>query len=263
LIRQTAVNLERLRWLPDTTLQEFILINIANYSMDYIKNRDTLLHSNAIVGRAYRKTPVFNAPMTYLVFSPTWTVPPTILRNDVIPAVKKDPRYLASKNMRLLTFSGSEVDPYTLDWSSISASSFPYMVRQDPGPDNSLGLVKFMFPNRYNVYIHDTPSRELFARDDRALSSGCIRIQKPFELAYLLLADQPLWTGERILTAMNSGREQKVSLRRQIPVIILYLTFWTAEDGTPMVRHDVYDRDQDLYKLLTRKMASDGLLKKL
>ncbi|MFC4870063.1 murein L,D-transpeptidase [Negadavirga shengliensis] len=263
LIRQTAVNLERLRWLPDTILQEFILVNIANYSMDYIKNRDTLLHSNAIVGRAYRRTPVFNAPMTYLVFSPTWTVPPGILRNDVIPAVKKDPRYLASKNMRLLTHSGNEVDPYTLDWSSISASNFPYMVRQDPGPDNSLGLVKFMFPNRYNVYIHDTPARELFARDDRALSSGCIRIQKPFELAYLLLADQPLWTGERILMAMNSGREQKVSLRRQIPVIILYLTFWTAGDGTPMVRHDVYERDQDLYKLLTRKIASDGLLQKL
>jgi L,D-transpeptidase YcbB len=158
LISQVAVNLERLRWLPDTTLNEFILVNIANYSLDYIRNRDTLLHSTAIVGKAYRKTPVFNAQLSYLVFSPTWTVPPTILRNDVIPAIKKDRQYLANKRMRLLNASGQEVDPDGIDWSRISGSNFPYTVRQDPGPHNSLGLVKFMFPNKYNVYIHDTPS---------------------------------------------------------------------------------------------------------
>lgn len=262
LIRQVSVNLERIRWLPDTTLQEFVLVNIANFSMDYIRNRDTLLHSKAIVGRAYRKTPVFNAPMTYLVFSPTWTIPPTILRNDVIPAVKRDIRYLANNNMRILTYSGKEVDPQTIDWNRVSASKFPYMIRQDPGPNNSLGLVKFMFPNRYNVYIHDTPAKGLFARDDRALSSGCIRINQPTEFAQLLLADQPLWTVDRIRMAMTSGREQTVMLKKQVPVIILYLTFWTAADGTPMVRNDLYDRDDDLYEHLTRRIPSGTLLNK-
>ena len=254
LIRQATVNMERLRWLPDTVLSEVILVNIANYSMDYLRGRDTLLHSNAIVGQAYRKTPIFNAPMTYLVFSPTWTVPPTILRNDVIPAIKRNVGYLASKNMRLLTHSGQQVDPNSVDWSRITANNFPYMVRQDPGPSNSLGWVKFMFPNSHNVYIHDTPSKELFARDDRALSSGCIRIQKPLELARLLLADQPLWSDDRILAAMYSRKEQTVMLKRKIPVVILYLTFWTDSRGIPMFRHDIYERDEELYKALSTSM---------
>ncbi|MCC5936001.1 MAG: L,D-transpeptidase family protein [Lunatimonas sp.] len=255
LIKQVSVNLERLRWLPDTTLNEVILVNIANFSMDYIRDRDTLLHSNAIVGKAYRKTPVFNAPMTYLVFSPTWTVPPTILRNDVLPAVKKNVGYLKSKNMRILTYSGQEVDPHSIDWSKITANNFPYMVRQDPGPSNSLGWVKFMFPNKHNVYIHDTPSRELFGRDDRALSSGCIRIEKPLELARLLLADQPLWSDDRIRSSMFGGKEQTVMLKRQIPVVILYLTFWTDSLGNPKIRHDLYDRDEALYRALNQSIV--------
>jgi L,D-transpeptidase YcbB len=253
-IRQASVNMERLRWLPDTVVSEVILVNIANFSLDYIRNRDTLLHSNAIVGKAYRKTPVFNAPMTYLVFSPTWTVPPTILRNDVIPAIKRDVGYLASKNMRLLTYSGQQVDPNTINWNKISINNFPYMIRQDPGPNNSLGWVKFMFPNTHNVYIHDTPSRELFARDDRALSSGCIRIQKPLELAKLLLADQPLWSHDRITASMYSRKEQTVMLNRKIPVVLLYLTFWTDSRGIPMFRHDIYERDVELYNALQSKI---------
>lgn len=263
LISQVAVNLERLRWLPDTTLNEFILVNIANYSVDYIRNRDTLLHSTAIVGKAYRKTPVFNAQLSYLVFSPTWTVPPTILKNDVIPAIKKDRQYLANKNMKLLRPSGEEVDPNDIDWSTISGSNFPYMVRQDPGPQNSLGLVKFMFPNKYNVYIHDTPSRELFAREDRALSSGCIRIQKPFELAKLLLLDQPLWTDERIKTAFNGSKEQTVLLNNKIPVIVLYLTFWTDGNNAPMIRHDLYERDEQLFELLRSPINLGNSIQKL
>ncbi|WP_246255563.1 L,D-transpeptidase family protein [Cyclobacterium plantarum] len=250
LIDKAMVNMERLRWLPDTTLQEFVLVNIANYSMDYIRERDTLLHSNAIVGQSYRKTPVFNAEMSYLVFSPTWTVPPTILKNDVIPAVKKDIGYLAVKRMKILDFSGREIDPKAINWSGISRNNFPYMVRQTPGRHNALGLVKFMFPNKYNVYIHDTPSRELFFRADRALSSGCIRIQKPFELAQLLLSDQPLWNEERIRNAMESGKEQTVTLKKKIPVIILYLTFWSDGAFRENIRRDIYSRDGELLKLL-------------
>lgn len=254
-----AVNLERLRWLPDTTLQEFILVNIANYSMDLLRNRDTLLHSNAIVGKSYRKTPVFNSTMSYLVFSPTWTIPPTILKNDVLPAIRKNIDYLAQKNMRVIDHSGKEIDPGSVDWQQISGNNFPYLIRQNPGPQNSLGLVKFMFPNTYNVYIHDTPSRELFYREDRALSSGCIRIQKPFELAQLLLNDQPLWTDERIRTAMKEKTEQTVRLNRKIPVIILYLTFWTDSNQREHIRRDIYDRDTELLKLLQRPLTTTTL----
>ncbi|MEX2511752.1 MAG: L,D-transpeptidase family protein [Cyclobacteriaceae bacterium] len=262
LIAQVAVNMERLRWIPDTTLNEFILVNIANYSLDYIKNRDTLLHSKVIVGKTYRKTPVFDAQLSYLVFNPTWTVPPTILKNDIIPEVKKNPQYLRSKKMRLLTFSGNEVDPSTIDWDNITSSNFPFMIRQDPGRQNSLGLIKFMFPNKYNVYIHDTPARELFAREDRALSSGCIRIQKPHELAELLLMDQSLWTKDRIGMALNSGREQTVVLKNKIPVILLYLTFWTDSLYVPMVRKDIYKRDDTLYQLLKKPWKSNAPIQK-
>ena len=256
LIKQVSVNMERLRWLPDTTVNEFILVNIANYGMDYIREMDTLLHSNAIVGKTYRKTPVFNAGMSYLVFSPTWTVPPTILKNDVIPAVKKNLNYLTAKNMRILDFSGQEINPSTINWKSVNGNNFKYMVRQDPGKDNALGQVKFMFPNKHNVYIHDTPSRTLFSKEDRALSSGCIRIQKPFELAKLLLADQPDWTDELIKKAMSSSKAESVSLTRKIPVIILYLTFWTDSKGKEQVRKDIYSRDDELFLLLQKPVIN-------
>lgn len=250
LMDKLAVNMERLRWLPDTTLHEFILVNIANYSLDLIRDRDTLLHSNVIVGKSYRKTPVFNAIMSYLVFSPTWTLPPTILKNDVLPAIRKNIHYLAQKNMRVINHSGQEINPNSVDWQQINGENFPYLIRQNPGPQNSLGMVKFMFPNTYSVYIHDTPSRELFYREDRALSSGCIRIQKPFELAQLLLNDQPLWSDERIRSAMKQKTEQIVRLNRKIPVIILYLTFWTDSNNRETIRRDIYDRDIELLKLL-------------
>ncbi|SEJ35709.1 Murein L,D-transpeptidase YcbB/YkuD [Cyclobacterium xiamenense] len=259
LMNKLAVNMERLRWLPDTTLQEFILVNIAGYSMDFISEQDTLLHSNAIVGKTYRKTPVFNAAMSYLVFSPTWTIPPTILKNDVLPSVRKNNAYLSQKNMRILDHSGREINPDEIKWDDMTGSNFPYLIRQDPGPANSLGSVKFMFPNQYDVYIHDTPSRELFYREDRALSSGCIRIQKPFELAQLLLKDRPLWTDERIRSAMQQKNEQVVMLNRKIPVIILYLTIWTDSNGRDNVRKDIYNRDTELLHLLRQPLLEGRL----
>ena len=259
LMNKLSANMERIRWLPDTTLREFILVNIAGYSMDFISEQDTLLHSNAIVGKTYRKTPVFNAAMSYLVFSPTWTIPPTILKNDVIPSVQKNRAYLSQKNMRVLDHSGKEINPDEISWNEISDSNFPYLIRQDPGPANSLGSVKFMFPNQYDVYIHDTPSRELFYREDRALSSGCIRIQKPFELAQLLLKDQPLWTDERIRGAMRQKTEQVVTLNRKIPVIVLYLTIWTDSNNRENVRKDIYNRDTELLHLLRQPLLEGHL----
>ncbi|EKB48807.1 L,D-transpeptidase family protein [Cecembia lonarensis] len=254
LIKKTSINLERLRWLPDNLKeQELIIVNTANFQFDFIQQRDTVLTSRVIVGRSFHSTPQFSAQMSYLVFSPTWTVPPSILRQEVIPGMRKDPQYMAKRKMRLLTFSGQEVPTSSVDWSKVSAAGFPYMVRQDPGEHNSLGLVKFMFPNKHHVYIHDTPARSLFEREDRALSYGCIRIQKPVELAKLLLQHDEGWTDERINSAMRQSREQVVNLDRKIPVVILYLTYWTTSDGRVFFRRDIYNRDNEVYQALIQR----------
>lgn len=254
LITTASVNLERLRWLPDSIKDlELILVNTANFQLDFIQKRDTIFTSRVIVGKSYHSTPQFSAQMSYIVFSPTWTVPASITRNEIIPAVKRDHQYLAKKSMRLLTSSGAVVDPNTIDWGKVNPRNFPYIVRQEPGDQNSLGLVKFMFPNKYSVYIHDTPSRSLFAREDRALSHGCIRIQKPFELAKTLLSFDANWTDEKIRNAMRQSREQTVMLDRKIPVVILYLTYWTDGRGNAYFRHDIYDRDAEIFNALKKQ----------
>jgi murein L,D-transpeptidase YcbB/YkuD len=249
-INQIYVNLERLRWKPDSLEPKFIMVNIADYSLRLQEGRDTLISMRVIVGKNYRKTPVFNSTITYLVLSPTWTVPPTILRNDVLPAVRKNINYLSGKNMQVLNSQGKVVDPATVNWSR---DGMKYIIRQAPGPQNALGKVKFMFPNKHNVYLHDTPSRELFARDERAFSSGCIRIEKPFELAKLLLADMPEWTDDRIRDGMNSKSERTVVLKSPVGVYIYYLTAWGMPDGMVNYRSDLYERDAEILKVLREK----------
>ncbi|WP_041779170.1 L,D-transpeptidase family protein [Belliella baltica] len=252
LVATAKVNLERLRWLPAALKeQELILVNTANFQLDFISKRDTVLTSKVIVGKSYHSTPQFSAEMSYLVFSPTWTVPNSITRNEIIPSIRKNPNYLASKNMNVITNSGAIVNPSTIDWQKINPRNFPYMIRQEPGEQNSLGLVKFMFPNKYSVYIHDTPSRSLFAREDRALSHGCIRIEKPQELAELLLASDKQWTSDKIKESMGLKREKVVNLDRKIPVVIFYLTYWADSTGHQFFRKDIYDRDSEVLKVLS------------
>ena len=253
-INALYVNMERLRWLPDSLNKRHILVNIADFTLDFVNNQDTLIQMRTVVGKDFRQTPVFNARLTYLVLSPTWTVPPGILRNDVIPAVAKNINYLASKNMRVLDASGNSVDPTTINWRKVNAGGkFPYRVRQDPGAQNALGRVKFMFPNKYSVYLHDTPSKELFARDERIFSSGCIRIEKPFELAQLLLADDSVrWNDNAIKEAMESGKETTVLLKNPVNVYIYYLTAWS--NGKEMsYRQDIYGRDKEILEALKER----------
>ncbi len=259
LIDQLKVNMERYRWLPLQEPEKYIIVNIANFKLALIKGVDTLISMRAIVGKDYRKTPVFNARMTYIVFAPTWTVPPTILMNDVIPELLKGPGYLEQKNMKLLRNNGSEIAYSDIDWSKISKTKFPYWVRQNSGSQNALGKVKFMFPNSYNVYIHDTPTRGLFARDDRAISSGCIRIEKPFELAELLLSDSPEWTPAKIHKAMQQNKEQTVGLKTPVDVILLYLTAWTDGNGRVQFRKDIYQRDAMVLNALNKKPEAEKI----
>ncbi len=245
-----AVNMERLRWLPDTLRDsELIVVNIANYQLDYLSKGDTMFTGKVIVGKQYHASPIFSAPMKYIVFSPYWNVPNSIARNELIPSIRKNPSYLSNKNMEVVTHSGKLIDPSAVNWSS---KSFPYMIRQKPGGDNALGLVKFMFPNKYSVYLHDTPSKSLFEREDRALSHGCIRLQHPEQLAKLLLSDIPGWTDEKIQTSMHQTKEQIVNLNREIPVILIYLTFWADSKGQGHFRPDIYDRDKEILVALRK-----------
>jgi murein L,D-transpeptidase YcbB/YkuD len=253
LMGQLKVNMERFRWLPPQVTGKHIIVNIANFKLDLIVGADTLISMRAVVGQETKKTPVFNESMTYIVFSPSWTVPNTILQEDVIPELLKGPDYLLKKNMKLLRFDGTELAYSDVDWSTISESNFPYMVRQDPGPGNALGRVKFMFPNNYNVYIHDTPSRSFFARDARAVSHGCIRVEDPFDLAVLLLSDVPEWTPENIRTAMQQPKEQTVLLKVPVDVMVIYLTAWTDGKDRIQFRNDVYQNDEKVLVALNQK----------
>lgn len=249
-IEQLYVNMERLRWLPDSLEPTYIMVNIAAYNMQVIQGKDTLISMRTIVGKDARKTPVFHSRLSYLVFSPYWHVPPTIQKKDIIPAVSKDIGYLNQKQMMVYDSKGKAVDPATVNWKKHGMN---YSIKQKPGAHNSLGRVKFMFPNKYNIYLHDTPSRSLFAREQRTFSSGCIRVEKPFDLAELLLSDFPEWNADKIKSAMNAGSEKTVVLKKKIGVYIYYFTAWGTSTGEIHYRSDIYDRDNSILKSLKNK----------
>jgi murein L,D-transpeptidase YcbB/YkuD len=182
--------------------------------------------------------------ITYVVLNPTWTIPPGILVKDKLPVIKRDPGYLKRNNIRVIDSAGREVDPHSVDWSRYSGGRLPpYQLRQDPGDDNALGLVKIMFPNPYLVYLHDTPSKSLFDKDERTFSSGCIRVQKAFELAELVLNDPERWNRAALDAAVATKKTQTVNLARPVPVLILYWTAQPRADGQVIFRNDVYGRD--------------------
>lgn len=250
-IASIEANLERWRWLSDELGERHIKINIANFELQFVDKGQTVFVSEAIVGRPYRQTPVFSSLMTYLVFNPDWTVPPTILKNDVIPAIIKNPNYLKEKKMKVITHTGNVVNSSSIDWQRAAQSGFPYMIRQDPGPDNALGRVKFMSPNHHNVYIHDTPSKNLFVHAERTFSSGCIRVNHPLELArVLLLSDDQVWTSDQINNVITGNQPKTVRFKEGIPVHLLYLTAWADDEGVVYFRRDIYNRDQPLLMVL-------------
>jgi L,D-transpeptidase YcbB len=213
-----------------------------------------------VVGKPYSRTPVFSHLMTYVEVNPYWNVPPSIAREELLPKIQQDASYLAKHNYVLFSdwSSGATVvDPQSVDWSQLS-SGFPYKIRQDSGDGNALGRVKFMFPNRFNIYLHDTPAKSLFSRPERTFSHGCIRVQDPPLLAEYVLADTPGWDRARIEAAIASGERTIVTLKEPLPVHISYLTSWVNKDGSVHFRNDVYERDAALAKALLGA-RSDGL----
>lgn len=255
-IRQLELNLERWRWLPKTRGKRYIEVNIADFSLRVVEGTQEVMSMPVVVGTQYRKTPVFSAPMTYLEVAPTWVVPPTILREDKLPAIKADPEYLADRHFRVLERQGGkwiELDPSLINWSKVSPATFPGILRQDPGPWNPLGRIKFMFPNSFNVYLHDTNQPHLFQQARRSFSSGCIRVEQPIELALYLLAGVEGWDRRRLLASMASSHPIQVEIP-PLPVHIQYWTAWCDPDGTVHFRPDIYHRDLDLEVALSESV---------
>jgi len=242
-IDQIRINLERARWVLRDIPESFVIANIADFKALYIRDSEIVWEARIQVGKPYRKTPVFKAEIKYLVFNPTWTVPPTILEKDILPKARKDLTYLSARNIQVIDRSGKVVDASQLDWSKYTAKTFPYMLRQQPGPRNALGRVKFIFPNKHFVFMHDTASKALFEREVRTFSSGCIRLDRPFELAELLLNDEIKWNAAEMAKLVQSGKTRTVYLQEPLPVLLFYWTTPIARNGSIRFVKDVYERD--------------------
>ena len=223
-IRQILVNMERMRWMPLQIDSTFILVNIPQYRLTVFEGGQPSFGMNIVVGTSQNRTVVFTGNLKHVVFAPYWNVPPGIMKNEILPAINRNPNYLAQRNM---------------EWNGNT-------VRQKPGPWNALGKVKFLFPNNFHIYLHDTPSKGLFGEQQRAFSHGCIRIAEPQKLAEWVLRDQPQWTTEKIIEAMNGDKEKYVNVQRTIPVVIGYFTAWVGSNGQLNFRDDIYGHDQKL-----------------
>ena len=282
-IAQIEVNMERWRWMPDDLGQRYVLVNLAGQEVELVESGSVRLSMRAVVGKPFRKTPVFSDEITYLEFNPDWTLPPTILREDVLPELRQDPGYLAANEMTLYagwSAAAERLDPTVVDWAEVTPKRFPYKIVQEPGPKNPLGRVKFMFPNAHHIYLHDSPAKNLFARASRAFSSGCIRLAKPFELADALLGgtpvadtlrkpvglppaaaeagadadtDPPVWNRALIDRLLDHGKTTAVRLAEPVPVHLTYSSAWIGEGGTVHFRPDIYGRDRALAQALASR----------
>ncbi len=249
-IDQIRVNLERGRWVLKDLQGDYVIVNIAGFRAFLMREGKEVWQTNVMVGKTYRKTPVFKASMKYLVFNPTWTIPPGIMRKDILPKARMDPEYVRSKGYRVLDRNGKAVDYDAIDWANATPRNFPYMVRQPAGPNNALGQVKFIFPNSHFVFLHDTNHQELFVHPERTFSSGCIRVENPLTLAELILDDANKWNQASIAKLIESGKTKTVNLQKPLTVLVLYWTFMVNPDGTVSFLKDVYKRDKKILDAL-------------
>ena len=241
---QLRINLERWRWMPHDLGAKHVRVNIAGYWLQAFEDGDEDLAFRVIVGQSFLQTPVFSDEITYMVLNPTWTVTRNIASKEMLPILKKDPSYLARKNMSLTRgWNGPSTDPKSVDWSSYSEDHFPFVIRQRPGAGNALGRVKFMFPNPYKVYLHDTSAPKLFEKTTRSFSHGCIRAEKPLEMAEWLLSDQSEWDRGAIESKIATGKERTLRLSKAVPIHVLYFTSWIDEKERVHFRKDIYGRD--------------------
>jgi murein L,D-transpeptidase YcbB/YkuD len=244
---QIVANLERWRWLPRDLGNLYIEVNIAGFGLQVVEGGKPALTMRVIVGKPYTRTPLFSSTMTHLILNPYWNVPSSILRKELAPKARRDPSYVVKEDFEVLR-NGRSLPRESVDWSQVPGPGIA--VRQRPGPKNALGRIKFVFPNRFDVYLHDTPSRSLFSKTVRSFSHGCMRIEKPLDLALFLLKDDPRWTPETLDAALEEAHDRKILLPRKVPVHVVYWTAWVDPDGTLELREDLYKRDEKLLAML-------------
>ena len=246
-IQQVAINLQRWRYMPDDLGEQHFLVNIPHYHLVARESGKPVMDIRVVVGKPGNNTPIFSEEMETVVFSPYWNIPDTIAESETAPAIARDPNYLARQGIEILRVSGSgtqTVNASDVDWGN-TESLKGLAFRQRPGAGNALGHVKFMFPNRHNVYLHDTPSDSLFAKPSRAFSHGCVRVEEPEQLAKYVLKDFPEWSEDAIGKAMHSGVEKHVRLKKKIPVHIVYFTAWVDDNGGLHFQPDIYGYDRE------------------
>ncbi len=255
LVEQIIVNMARWRWQAHVLGKKYVLINIASFNLTAYKDDIMVLNFPVIIGQLQHQTPVFSDSIKYIEFNPYWNITPDIAKNEDLPHLRKNPRYLSDRHVRLFSSwegDATELDSTTMDWQQVSPSRMAgFKLRQDPGPWNALGKIKFVFPNKYSIYMHDTPSRNLFSRTKRDFSHGCIRLSNPLSLALFALEDQGKgWTSEQIQSAYDSDKRVVVRLTPPLPIHITYQTSWVDKDGQIHFNRDIYSRDEKLFKAL-------------
>ena len=255
LVEQVIVNMARWRWQAHILGSRYVLVNIASFNLTAFNGEEMVLNFPVIIGQLQHQTPVFSDSIKYIELNPYWNITPSIARNEELPNLRKNPRYLVDRHVRLYSSWGAdatELDSTSIDWHAVSPSQIAgYKLRQDPGAWNSLGRIKFVFPNKYSVYMHDTPSRNLFSRSKRDFSHGCIRLSNPMALALFALEDQSkVWTKEKIQAIYDSGKRTVLRLTHPLPIHITYQTSWVDKEGQIHFNRDIYSRDEKLFKAL-------------
>ena len=246
-IRQLRLNLDRWRWLPRQLGSRHIRVNIAAFTLQVMENEHVALSMRVVVGKPSRPTPLLHSTLPFLILNPAWNIPARIAREEILPLVQRDQTYLATHNITIVAVQdaqATDVSPANLDWSALSSHRAPFRLRQEPGPSNALGRIKFMMPNPFQVYLHDTPSKNLFAQPVRAASHGCIRLEKPVALAAYLLQDHPAWNRAALLDAITTGDSRRVAFPTPLPIYVLYHTAWVSADDTVHFRPDIYEWDR-------------------
>ena len=258
-IGMMRLNLERTRWALHHPDDDFLIVNIAGFNIKRIQNNKIVYESRVIVGKNHKESPIFKDEVEYIVFNPTWTLPYSIATHETLPKLKKDPGYLAAKQMDIMDRNGKILDPNSIDFNKYSTGNFPFIIRQRAGPHNALGQVKFIFPNKYAVYLHDTPSRSLFNREDRAFSHGCIRLEDKWELAMGLLNEPDVWNMDKINQILDSGKTTQINLKEHVDIYILYWTAGVDRDDNLYFERDVYNRDAAVLDALDKPIVAKRL----
>jgi murein L,D-transpeptidase YcbB/YkuD len=243
--------MERMRWLPRDLGKRHILVNQTAFRLRLYDDSEIVHTANVVIGKRSHSTPVFSEVMEHIVLNPYWNVPRSIATKEMLPQLAQDPAYLARQGYEVFEMDGrkaSRIDSAGVSWWQVGRQTFNYQIRQPPGRSNALGRLKFMFPNRFNIYLHDTPSKSLFSRSSRAFSHGCVRLQNPQRLAEILLGWDKGWNAHKISRMVDSGRNQAIFLDKKIPIYLTYLTAWVDDDGEVAYLDDVYGRDPALMR---------------